>query len=136
VNDTSKYLSLFVSEATGHAEHLIRHGPTLLAGSFQADLVDELFRRAHSLRGMSAAMGFEELVALAKATEHLLGEMHGRPVRLSVSTGRMFAEAGALMREMIRARGDGGVAPNDPRLLAGLSQPLFEAKNLSPAVDP
>jgi two-component system chemotaxis sensor kinase CheA len=135
VGDTSKYLKLFVSEASAHAEHLIRNGPTLLDGSFQPDLVDELFRHAHSLRGMSAAMGFEEIVALAKATEHLLGEMHGRQVRLSVSTGRMLEESSALLRAMIKSRGDGGISPTDPSLLAGLSEATFEAKNQAPAAD-
>src|SRR5450432_1856522 len=101
-NDTSKYLKLFVSEATEHAEQLIRNCPVLLEGSFQADLVDELYRHAHSLRGMSAAMGFEELVALARAVEELLGEMRGRQVRLSATTGHSLAEATTLLREMIR----------------------------------
>jgi chemotaxis protein histidine kinase CheA len=85
---------------------------------------------------MSAAMGFEEIVALARATEHLLGEMRGQQVRLSASTGRMLGEASALLREMIRSRGAGGVAPNDARLLAGLSEATFEAKNHAPAADP
>jgi two-component system chemotaxis sensor kinase CheA len=135
VNDTSKYLQLFVREASEHAEHLIRLGPALLAGSFQPDLVDELFRHAHSLRGMSAAMGFEEVVALAKATEHLLGEMRGQQIKLSDSTGRMLGEASALLREMIRSRGNGAIAPADPRLLTGLSEATFEAKSRAPAAD-
>jgi hypothetical protein len=84
---------------------------------------------------MSAAMGFEEIVALAKATEHLLGEMHGRQVRLSVSTGRMLGEANALLCEMIRSRGNGAIAPTDPRLLEGLNEATFEAKNQAPAAD-
>jgi chemotaxis protein histidine kinase CheA len=85
---------------------------------------------------MSAAMGFEEIVALAQATEALLGEMRGRQVRLSDSSGRKLAEANALLREMIAARGDGRIAADDPGLLSALGEATFESKSPAATVDP
>ncbi len=81
-------------------------------------------------------MGFQEIVALAQATERLLGEMRGRQVRLSEASGRKLTEANALLRAMIGARGDGRSAVGDPRLLDGLSEATFDAKNQAPAADP
>ena len=97
-------------------------------------MLEELFRHAHSLRGMSAAMGFQEIVALAQAIEHLLGELRGQPVRLSATSGRKLTEANALLREMIGARGEGRIAADEPALVVALSGATFESQG--PVVEP
>ncbi len=79
-------------------------------------------------------MGFQEVVALAQAVEHLLGELRGQSGRLSAASGRKLAEANALLREMIAARGAGRIAAGDPALIVALSQAIFESRG--PAVEP
>lgn len=78
-------------------------------------------------------MGFQEIVALAQATEHLLGGMRGQPGRLSTASGRRLTEANALLRQMIAARGEGRIAADDPALVVALSEATFESQN--PAVE-
>jgi len=78
-------------------------------------------------------MGFQEIVALAQATEHLLGEMRGQPVRLSTASARKLTEANARLREMIAARGEGRIAADEPALVSALSEATFESQ--SPAVE-
>jgi|HubBroStandDraft_2_1064218.scaffolds.fasta_scaffold340226_2 chemotaxis protein histidine kinase CheA len=131
LNDTSKYLPLFVGEATAHARQLIRDCPTLRAASIEAEHVDELLRHAHSLKGMAAAMGFEEIVALAGATEALLGHVHQAQRRLAPGTADALAESNALLLEMIRARAAGSALSKEPRLIAALNAPGFDPQNPS-----
>jgi two-component system chemotaxis sensor kinase CheA len=134
LTDTSKYLPLFVREATEHAEQLGRHLPSLLAATFQPDLVDELHRHAHSLKGMSAAMGFQEICELARGAEGLLERMRGRRVVVASAAARPLGEANALLLEMIRARAAGSIAAGDPQLVAVMDQALREDEPPSPAI--
>ncbi|MBM4381129.1 MAG: Hpt domain-containing protein, partial [Deltaproteobacteria bacterium] len=82
--DMSRYLGLFVSEAT---EHLERLGQALV-GLEKAPpeqlpaAVDGLFRHAHSLKGMAASMGYEPATQLAHGAEDLLDALRAQPSRL------------------------------------------------------
>lgn len=68
--DVAKYLDLYLSEA---AEHLERMRQGLRAsGSPSAQEVAEIFRRAHSLKGMAASMGYDLTATLAHKLESLL----------------------------------------------------------------
>ena len=87
-------------------------------------MTEELYRHAHSLRGMSAAMGFAEIVSLAQPVEDLLGKLRGKATPLEGSAARRLGEAIARLQEMIAARGHGAIAAGDPELLAALTDAL------------
>lgn len=78
--DTSRYVSLFVSEATEHLEAL---GKELvrLEGSVTAEAIDSLFRHAHSVKGMAGSMGYEVTTRLAHSLEDLLDRVRSLPSR-------------------------------------------------------
>lgn len=69
--DLNKYRELFISEAreilSGFQSQLIRFE----RGEGGAEAVHEMFRGAHSLKGMAASMGYEDFAALAHALEDL-----------------------------------------------------------------
>jgi two-component system, chemotaxis family, sensor kinase CheA len=69
--DNSRYLTLFVSEATEHLEALSKVIVELEKSPTQ-ELIDAAFRHAHSVKGMSASMGFENTAKLAHALEDVL----------------------------------------------------------------
>jgi two-component system, chemotaxis family, sensor kinase CheA len=82
--DISKYLGLFVSEA---GEHLAQLGAELVRlesagrdGAAVGELVDGLFRHAHSVKGMSASMELDGIAALAHRTEDLVEPFRRRGV--------------------------------------------------------
>ena len=79
--DTSRYLSLFVGEAT---EHLDALGKELvrLEGGVTVEAIDSLFRHAHSVKGMAGSMGYESTTALAHSLEDLLDRVRSAPSRL------------------------------------------------------
>lgn len=68
--DLAKYLDLYLTEGREHLS-LMRKG---LPGEGQvpAEGVNDLFRHAHSLKGMAASMGFEATAHLAHQLESLL----------------------------------------------------------------
>lgn len=71
--DSSRYLKLFLEEGEGYLETFsaslarLEQDPNAGRGS-----IDELFRTAHSLKGMSAMLGFDGMALLSHELEDLL----------------------------------------------------------------
>ncbi len=83
--DLKKYRKLFLEEARSHLESLDRE-IVQLESSGGRELLDSIFRHAHSIKGMAASMGFEPIVELAHALEDLMdgvrtgGQTAGSPI--------------------------------------------------------
>ncbi|HIJ87632.1 MAG TPA: chemotaxis protein CheA [Desulfuromonadales bacterium] len=71
----SPYRDLFVSESRTHiatfGELIVR----LEDSPAESAVIDELFRHAHSLKGMAATMGYDQIVAIAHYMEDLLSRV-------------------------------------------------------------
>jgi len=75
--DMSKYIKIFVSESQ---ERLQRMDGLLLAleqNGAERAAIDNVFREAHSIKGMSASMGFDELAKVAHRMEDYLDKFRG-----------------------------------------------------------
>src|SRR5437870_11082022 len=70
--DMSRYLGLFVTEAIEHLEALGRD-LVRIEKEKSPELIDSMFRHAHSVKGMAASMGFEGIATLAHRVEDALG---------------------------------------------------------------
>ncbi|CAJ35501.1 chemotaxis histidine kinase [Methanocella arvoryzae MRE50] len=67
----SAYRDMFVSEAREHLQNLNSSLLALEKCPTDADVIQEIFRSAHTLKGMSASMGFKEMETLCHRTENL-----------------------------------------------------------------
>jgi two-component system, chemotaxis family, sensor kinase CheA len=121
-SQAANYLRLFVIEGSDHAELLGKGWPCLAGARFEEAPVAELFRHAHSIKGMAAAMGFEEIVALARATEQLLSELQARRVCLPEDPVKDLLPVSDLLSELIRRRGAGEDQPEDSELSPALAR--------------
>jgi len=75
--DMSKYVKMFVNESQ---EHLQKMDGLLLAleqNSGDRAALDTLFREAHSLKGMSASMGYDQLAKVSHRMEDYLDRFRG-----------------------------------------------------------
>ncbi len=70
--DTADFLDLFTSEAREHVEGQAALLARARASTLERAEIDDLFRHAHSIKGMAAAMGFSPMSSLAHAMEDLL----------------------------------------------------------------
>ncbi|MFQ5480750.1 MAG: chemotaxis protein CheA [Thermodesulfobacteriota bacterium] len=70
--DTTKYKKLFLTEAGTHIEGIERRLLVLEKEPSNEDVIDGLFRHYHSVKGMSASMGYESIKELAHGCEDLL----------------------------------------------------------------
>ncbi len=80
--DLSRYLALFVSESKEHLEALsqglVRLEQAGAGGEDPTPIVDELFRHAHSVKGMAAAMQQEGIALVAHRAEDVIGALRAR----------------------------------------------------------
>ncbi|HEY2440780.1 MAG TPA: chemotaxis protein CheA [Solirubrobacteraceae bacterium] len=67
--DTSEYMPMFLAEAREHLQELNLAIVLLEENPRDRETVDEIFRIAHSLKGMSATMGFAQIATLTHEME-------------------------------------------------------------------
>lgn len=75
--DLSRYLKLFISESQEHLRKMDELLLKLKQSPGDKATIDTLFREAHSLKGMSASMGFEELAKISHRMEDYLDRFRG-----------------------------------------------------------
>lgn len=99
--DMSKYIKMFVSESQ---EHLQKMDGLLLAleqDGGDRGAIDTLFREAHSLKGMSASMGYEELAKVSHRMEDYLDRFRGGKGALERPGVDMLFEGVDLLRRSV-----------------------------------
>jgi two-component system chemotaxis sensor kinase CheA len=130
--DMSKYLGLFVQEATEHLEAFGKDVVRLEREGHRKDVVDALFRHAHSVKGMSASMGFGAITALAHRAEDLVDRLRSRPEALTPELVDVLLGAGDRLLEAVRRAGAGKPPPDFADLEARLAAAV-EAAGGGPA---
>lgn len=73
--DTSQYLDLFIDETKEHLQSLNEHILALEKEPEDADTVNEIFRAAHTLKGMAGTMGFARMQRLTHDLENVFSEI-------------------------------------------------------------
>ena len=73
--DLSQFRDLFIDEGQEHVHTLNQCMLTLERAPSDADAMEEIFRAAHSLKGISATMGYDTLATLAHAAEDVLHKL-------------------------------------------------------------
>ena len=75
--DMSKYVKMYVSESQDRLQRMDGLLLTLEQDSGDRGAIDTLFREAHSIKGMSASMGYEELAKVSHRMEDFLEQFRG-----------------------------------------------------------
>ena len=84
--DVSQYKELFVSEATEHLEALNQSLLELEKDPENPDMLTEIFRSAHTLKGMSATLGFDQLTELSHEMENVLDGLRAGDLTVTPAT--------------------------------------------------
>ena len=76
--DTSEYLGMFLAESREHLQTLNLAVIRIEEAPDDSATIDEIFRIAHSLKGMSGTMGFARMAALTHTMEDVFETLRGR----------------------------------------------------------
>src|SRR3954471_6822087 len=113
--ETSEYLPMFLAEGREHLQELNLAVVRIEERPDDQDTVDEIFRIAHSLKGMSATMGFAGMAALTHEMEdvfELLRQRKGGLPREAIDVLLECLDALSAAVEAIDESGEEQIEPN------------------------
>lgn len=80
--DMNQYLSMFIDESNDHLQSLNENMLSLEANPEDLSIVQVIFRSAHTLKGMAATMGFEDLASLTHQMENVLDLVRNNKLKM------------------------------------------------------
>ena len=83
--DVSQYLEIFIDETNGHLQILSDCIMTLEKEPENMDVINEIFRAAHSLKGMAGTMGFKRMQRLTHDMENVFQEVRSGNMNVTSS---------------------------------------------------
>lgn len=83
--DVSQYLEIFIDETNGHLQSLSDCIMALEKEPENKETINEIFRAAHSLKGMAGTMGFKRMQRLTHDMENVFQEI--RSDKMKVTSG-------------------------------------------------
>ncbi|SDH95486.1 two-component system, chemotaxis family, sensor kinase CheA [Alteribacillus persepolensis] len=128
----SEYLGVFIDESE---EHLQAINDNLLQLEKQPDdmtIVGEIFRSAHTLKGMGATMGFEDLAHLTHNMENVLDLIRQEQLDVTTDVMDIVFEAVDYLEEIIVDIANGGDGKQDVQAVTQHLEAL-QGKNLLPS---
>ncbi|MGV2883826.1 chemotaxis protein CheW [Paenibacillus taichungensis] len=80
--DMNQYLSMFIDESNDHLQSLNENMLQLEGSPEDLGIVQVIFRSAHTLKGMAATMGFEDLASLTHKMENVLDMVRNEKLKM------------------------------------------------------
>lgn len=108
--EMNQYLDMFIEESKENLQAINKHLLVLESEPTNINVVQEIFRSAHTLKGMSATMGFEDLASLTHELENVLDLVRNAKFTLDSDSMDVIFRAVDKLEEMlhsIETEGDG-----------------------------
>ncbi|MBR4085065.1 MAG: chemotaxis protein CheA [Lachnospiraceae bacterium] len=83
--DVSQYLEIFIDESNEHLQNLNTQILNLEAEPDNMDTINEIFRAAHSLKGMAGTMGYKRMQNLTHDMENVFSEVRNGHIKVAPS---------------------------------------------------
>lgn len=80
--DVSQYLDIFIDETNEHIQSLSDNIMVLEKEPENKDTINEIFRAAHSLKGMAGTMGFKRMQRLTHDMENVFSEVRNDTIKI------------------------------------------------------
>ncbi|TYQ13181.1 UNVERIFIED_CONTAM: two-component system chemotaxis sensor kinase CheA [Acetivibrio alkalicellulosi] len=81
--DMSQYLEIFIDETKEHLQGLNQALLSLEQNSQDKSVLNEIFRVAHTLKGMSGTMGFTKMAKLTHVMENVLHSLRNNEIKMN-----------------------------------------------------
>ncbi|WHY99180.1 chemotaxis protein CheA [Peribacillus simplex] len=106
--DMNQYLEVFIEESKEHLQTCSEQLLVLEKNPEDLSIVNEIFRSAHTLKGMSATMGYEDLANLTHKMENVLDAIRNSQIALSPELFDVIFLAVDDLEAMVRSIAEGG----------------------------
>ncbi|MBV7272270.1 chemotaxis protein CheA [Clostridium thailandense] len=105
--DTSQYLSMFLEESMDNLQTLNDSLLQLEQEPDDIDKLNEIFRVAHTIKGMAATMGFNEMAELTHKMEDVLSEFREGHLRVTQKVVTVLFKCLDTLEQMVNNISDG-----------------------------
>ncbi len=115
--DVSQYLEIFIDETKEHVQNLNSQILELEQDPENADVINEIFRAAHSLKGMAGTMGFKRMQTLTHDMENVFSEVRNGSIKVNASIIDVVFQCLDALEEYlanIQESADEGTNDNEP----------------------
>lgn len=133
--DVSQYLEIFIDETKEHLQNLNEQLLILEREPDNQDVINEIFRAAHSLKGMAGTMGYKRMQKLTHDMENVFSEIRSGKMTVQAKlVDVLFRGLDALENylDVIQESGDEGTEDNND-IIKDLNDILAEASGEAPA---
>lgn len=106
--DMNQYLEVFIEESKEHLQTCSEQLLVLEKNPEDLSIINEIFRSAHTLKGMSATMGYEDLANLTHKMENVLDAIRNSQIALSPELFDVIFLAVDDLEAMVMSIAEGG----------------------------
>ncbi|MCM3616240.1 chemotaxis protein CheA [Sutcliffiella horikoshii] len=111
--DLNQYLDIFLEESKEHLQTINTHLLELEKHPENLEIVSEIFRSAHTLKGMSATMGYEDLASLTHQMENVLDLIRNGKLNVTANLLDVIFRSVEYLEEMVISISEGGDGKKD-----------------------
>lgn len=130
--DTNQYLEMFLDESKEHLQSCNEYLLELEKNPEDLAIVNEVFRSAHTLKGMSATMGYEDIADLTHKMENVLDAIRNAQIRVSTELLDVVFKAVDELEEMVMDIEAGGSGKKDVQQLVALLNQIEAGQGIVP----
>ena len=115
--DVSQYLEIFLDETKEHLQNLNTRILDLESDPENADTINEIFRAAHSLKGMAGTMGYKRMQNLTHDMENVFSEVRNGAIKVMPEMIDVLFQCLDALEEYtdnIQSSADEGTNDNEP----------------------
>ena len=115
--DVSQYLEIFLDETNEHLQNLNTQILSLEQEPDNMDTINEIFRAAHSLKGMAGTMGYKRMQTLTHDMENVFSEVRNGNIKVKAGMIDILFQCLDALEEYntnIRESSDEGTNDNEP----------------------
>ena len=124
--ETNQYMDMFLDESHEHLQSLNDGLLVLEENSEDISVVNEIFRNAHTLKGMSATMGFNKIAELTHEMEDVLDLIRKEQIKLTEDIVDTLFKCLDSLEQMVDNVGNG-----DPEDLIDVSDLVAKLSSIS-----
>ena len=124
--DLSQYMGMYIDGSKENLDMMDKMLLNLEQNPNDIESVGEIFRAAHTLKGMSATMGFEKVAHLTHEMENILDKLRNRQLSVTAPVIDVLFETFDVLRILVN---DSISAMDSNVNLEAISQKLMEAAN-------
>ena len=115
--DVSQYLEIFIDETQEHLQNLNTQILELEQDTENMDTINEIFRAAHSLKGMAGTMGYKRMQNLTHDMENVFSEVRNGSIKVKANLIDVLFQCLDALEEYldnIKETADEGTNDNEP----------------------